>query len=73
MESIKTKLSDVVFAPYMAAIIVDFVVVCSRSHSENLKIPMQNPFSRPLIDSKRKEFQKSEIGLQNNRKIRQVI
>ena len=25
---------------------------------------MQNPFSRPLIDSKGKEFQKSEIGLQ---------
>ena len=25
---------------------------------------MQNPFTRPLIDSKGKEFQKSEIGLQ---------
>ena len=65
-----------VFARYMAAkeesreeqtIIVDFVVVCSRSHSENLKIPMQNPFSRPLIDSRGKEFQKSEIGLQIER------
>ena len=48
-------------------IIVDFVVVCSRSHSENLKIPMQNPFSRLLIDSKGKAFQKSEIGLQIER------
>ena len=48
-------------------IIVDFVVVCSRSHSENLKIPMQNPFSRPLIDSKGKELQKLEIGLQIER------
>ena len=47
--------------------IVDFVVVCSRSHSENLKIPMQNPFTRPLIDCKGKEFQKSEIGLQIER------
>ena len=28
---------------------------------------MQNPFSRPLIDSKGKEFQKSEIGLQIER------
>ena len=28
---------------------------------------MQNPFSRPLIDSKSKEFQKSEIGLQIER------
>ena len=45
-------------------IIADFVVVCSRSHSENLKISMQNPFTKPLIDSKGKEFQKSEIGLQ---------
>ena len=43
------------------------MVVCSRSHSENLKIPMQNPFSRPLIDSKGKEFQKSEIGVQIKR------
>ena len=60
MESIKTKLSHVVFARYMAAkeesreastIIVDFVVVCSRSNSKNLKIPMQNPFSTPLSDS----------------------
>ena len=48
-------------------IIVDYVFVYSRSHSENLKIPMQNPFSKPLIDSKRKEFQKSEIGLQIER------
>ena len=48
-------------------IIVDFVVVCLRSHSDNLKIPMQNLFSRPLIDSKGKEFQKSEIGLQIER------
>ena len=28
---------------------------------------MQNPFSRALIDSKGKEFQKSEIGLQIER------
>ena len=46
---------------------VDFVVICSRSHLKNLKIPMQNPFSRPLIDSKGKEFQKLEIGLQIER------
>ena len=51
----------------MIIIIVDFVVVCSRSHSENLKIPMQNPFSRPPMDSTGKEFQKSEIGLQIER------
>ena len=37
-----------------------------RSHSENLKIPIQNPFTRRLIDSKVKEFQKSEIGLQKD-------
>ena len=30
-------------------------------------IPMQNPFSSPLIDSKRKGFQKSEIGLEIER------
>ena len=48
-------------------IIVDFVVACSRSHSENLKIPMQNPFTRLLIDSEGKEFQKSKIGLQIER------
>ena len=66
-----------VFARYMAAkeksreeetMIVDFVVVCYRSHSNNLKIPMQYPFSRPLIDSKGKQFQKSEIGLQIKQK-----
>ena len=37
------------------------------SFGEFKKIPMQNPFSRPLIDSMGKEFQKSEIGLQIER------
>ena len=64
VESIKTKLSDVVFARYggkrgiersVNNNIVDFVVASSRYHS------------KPLIDSKGKEFQKSEIGLQIER------
>ena len=42
-------------------IIVDFVVVSTRSCPENLKISMQNLF-KTFKASKRKGFQKSEIG-----------
>ena len=61
LEPIKTKLSDAMF-PWMAGkeksreaqtIIVHFVVVCSRSYSENLNIPIQTFFKA----SKREGFQ----------------
>ena len=76
LEPIKTKLSDAMF-PWMAGkeksreaqtIIVHFVVVCSRSYSENLRWP-NTVFARAFADAIQrvhKDFKKQTCRQQTN-------